>query len=94
MEFVRLIFSRAEQQNLRREFVKYRLDRRHVSFLTYTSMTFRERSHKYATKFITVTILNDNIQLVIDALIFHLHYQDILAAMAVAVVIVELIEWW
>jgi hypothetical protein len=57
-------------------------------------VTFRERSHKYATKFITVTILNDNIQLAINALIFHLNYQGISAAIAVAVVVVKLVVWW
>ena len=71
--------------------MKYRLARREVSFVTYTSVTFRERAHNYVTKFITVTILNDNIQLANNALIFHLNYQDILAAVAVAVVAVELV---
>jgi hypothetical protein len=53
-------------------------------------VTFRERSQKYATKFISVAILNDNIQLGINALIFRLNYQDILAAIAVALVVAEL----
>jgi hypothetical protein len=57
-------------------------------------VTFRERSHKYATKFITVTISNDNSQLAINGLIFHLNYQEILAAIAVAVVVVEFVAWW
>jgi hypothetical protein len=56
-------------------------------------VTFRERSHRYATQFIKVTILNDNIQLAINALIFHPNYQAILAAIAVAVVVVELLVW-
>jgi hypothetical protein len=59
-------------------------------------VTFRERSYKYEAKFITVTILKEYIQLPINALIFHLNYQDIAAiAVAIAMVVVELVVvWW